>query len=241
MIYSDIPKDWWDLQNKVAGIFLDCGCEVEVEKEVQTVRGPVDVDVFVIDPLQSPKLTYLCECKQWGKRVPKMVVHAFRTVVQDAGAHVGYFISSSGFQSGAFAAAQSANIHLVDWKGFQALWVGRWKLAKYSTLAPTFDKLFDYYDYFNEPVGNALQAKPERIAEVEHIHKRYKAAAGANSYGRVFLETFPPQLPHSVEHIENNGRVVLREFADYMSLFDYYEALAQDGIKAFEAFVKKYS
>ena len=34
--------------------------------------------------------TIFCECKNWKRRVPQTVTHAFRTVVAEAGAHIGY-------------------------------------------------------------------------------------------------------------------------------------------------------
>src|SRR5213080_4807970 len=40
-----------------------------------------------------PPAVYLCECKFWTRPVPQEVVHAFRTVISDAGAHRGFVIS----------------------------------------------------------------------------------------------------------------------------------------------------
>jgi hypothetical protein len=38
MIFGDLePQIWQDLQEKVAQIFTDIGCETEVEKQIQTV------------------------------------------------------------------------------------------------------------------------------------------------------------------------------------------------------------
>lgn len=55
-----------------------------------------------------------------------MIVHAFRTVVADTGANVGYMIGSSGFQSGAIEAARMANVRLVTWEEFQEEFLGQW-------------------------------------------------------------------------------------------------------------------
>jgi len=53
-------------------------------------------------------------------------VHAFRTVVADNGAHVGLLISKVGFQSGAYRAAESSNIHLYTWNDFQEAYEVLW-------------------------------------------------------------------------------------------------------------------
>ncbi len=119
--YSTETSDWRDLQHKVVSILHICGCESDVERTIETVRGKVDVHVHVIDSTTSPKLTYLCECKHWSSAVPKIVVHSFRTVVSDYGAHVGFLISRNGFQSGAYEGAQNSNIRLVNWFEFQDL------------------------------------------------------------------------------------------------------------------------
>lgn len=108
LIFAENPEGWRDLQRKVAQIFRESGCEAEIEYDVETVRGTVNVDVWASDREVSPPLLYLAECKYWRRAVPKTVVHAFRTVVHDSGAHVGYVISSSGFQLGAFAAEENS-------------------------------------------------------------------------------------------------------------------------------------
>ncbi len=97
------------------------GYESEVERTIETVRGNVDVDVHAIDLTISPNLIYLCECKYWSSAVPKTIVHSFRTVVSDYGAHVGFLISRNGFQSGTYQASQNSNIRLVNWFEFQEL------------------------------------------------------------------------------------------------------------------------
>src|SRR4051794_16957058 len=115
MIFTDEPKDWSGLQDRVAQVFNEIGCLVEVEKDIVTTRGSVNVDVYIQDTTKVPNLVYLCECKYWESHVPKSVVHSFRTVVADYGAHVAFLISKRGFQSGAFEAAANSNIMLLTW------------------------------------------------------------------------------------------------------------------------------
>jgi restriction system protein len=54
------------------------------------------------------------------------VIHAFRTVVADSGANLGYIVSSGGFQSGAFTTAELSNVRLVTWEEFQKEFTESW-------------------------------------------------------------------------------------------------------------------
>ncbi|MBK5274969.1 MAG: restriction endonuclease [Desulfuromonadales bacterium] len=153
MIFKNDPKNWHDLEEKVARIFSECGCKVDIENGLKTIRGLVNIDVRVVDSKLQHPLLYLCECKYWNKAVPKNVVHAFRTVVQDVGAHVGYVISKKGFQSGAHEAALNTNILLLGWHEFQSVLLDRWITAKYETLYPDLNTLYDdFYVPFMERI-----------------------------------------------------------------------------------------
>ena len=57
-------------------------------------------------------ITWLVEAKLWNKRVRKFHVLAFRTIVDDIGAVRGFLVSSKGFQSGTFEAANNTNVEL---------------------------------------------------------------------------------------------------------------------------------
>jgi restriction system protein len=105
MITTSIPSTWQDLQQHVAQILSECGFLVDVERSIATVRGNVNIDVFAEETVRGRRYTILSECKYWKAAVPQNVIHGFRTVVGDVGAHKGYIISTSGFQSGSFKAA----------------------------------------------------------------------------------------------------------------------------------------
>jgi restriction system protein len=111
MITSETPGDWKELQEDAASILRECGFKVEVEKKVTTVRGEVEIDVYAEETVKGRKYTILCECKHWASRVPQSVIHSFRTTVADIGANVGYVISTSGFQAGAYAASELTNFN----------------------------------------------------------------------------------------------------------------------------------
>jgi hypothetical protein len=147
MIYHQLPSNWQDLQNKVAEIFADMGFATEVEKHIETVRGGVNIDVYAIDKTHSPELIYLCECKHWGNPVPQMVVQAFRTVVQDYGANIGFIISEKGFQKGAFENVKNTNITLINWNEFQNTFEDKWLKGISIKLSNQFRMLIKYTDY----------------------------------------------------------------------------------------------
>ena len=95
MIFSGSPQDWEDLEAKVCQIFTEAGCIASRGKTLTTVRGPVDVDVVVQDTTRRPHTLILCECKSWNRKIPRTVVHAFRTVVQDSGASLGDILGAA--------------------------------------------------------------------------------------------------------------------------------------------------
>lgn len=241
MIYSQEPTDWRDLQDKVASILQVCGCESEVERTIETVRGEVDVDVHAIDASISPNLTYICECKYWSKAVPKSVVHSFRTVVTDYGAHIGFLISRNGFQSGAYEAAKNSNIRLVNWFEFQDVFVSRWKEGRYAQVGQLFDALFEFYDYFSAPIGNAISGKKDRLSEYEALIKRFAPQSMANRWAQMGGDSkFPPSLPHKVVEIDANGNETELVFDDYSGLYKWYEQRTRLGLSAFGDFVRRY-
>src|SRR5258705_8303667 len=126
MITTRVPSTWQALEHDVARILLECGFTVDVEKLIHTVRGDVTVDVYGEESIDGRRYTVLCECKHWKTHVPQTVIHGFRTVVADAGANLGYIVSSSGFQSGAFSAAELSNVRLVTWEEFQKEFTASW-------------------------------------------------------------------------------------------------------------------
>lgn len=55
----------------------------------------------------------IVECKQWNRMVGRNVVAAFRTIIDDLGAHKGVIVSTKGFQSGAIGLAVDTGIALL--------------------------------------------------------------------------------------------------------------------------------
>ena len=100
ILFMNEPKDWKDLQLLTKQLFEEINCRCDIERNITMARGKTCVDVHVTDFVSSPPLIYLCECKYWTSRVPKSVVHSFRTILHDSGANRGYIISKAGFQGG---------------------------------------------------------------------------------------------------------------------------------------------
>jgi restriction system protein len=126
MITTTVPETWRDLQARVGQILSECGFETEVEKTVATARGKVEIDVYAQETVHGRAYTIISECKHWRAAVPQTVIHGFRTVVADTGAHKGYIISMNGFQSGSFSAAELTNVELVTWTEFQEAFEPSW-------------------------------------------------------------------------------------------------------------------
>jgi restriction system protein len=126
MITNHEPTDWHALQSDVAQILRECGFSTEVEKKVRAARGKVKLDVYAEEMVRGRRYSIACECKYWRRAVPQNVVHAFRTVVSEIGANIGYVIARSGFQSGAVSASELTNVKLVTWQEFQADFAESW-------------------------------------------------------------------------------------------------------------------
>jgi hypothetical protein len=189
MIFSGLPRDWNDLEAKVCQIFTEAGCVASRGRTMKTVRGPVDVDVVVQDTTQRPHALILCECKNWNRKVPKTVVHAFRTVVHDTGASLGFIISERGFQPGARAAAAKSNTRLLTWKQFQREMYDRWFDALETRLILLADELFELADAGVEEgshptlMREALDSGAEQVwNEAEQLNQRYVQFLFASSH-----------------------------------------------------------
>jgi hypothetical protein len=179
MIEGRDPTDWRGLQEAVARILRECGCQAATDRQITIARGAVNVDVLARDATIVPPSLVVCECKFWRARVSKSVVHAFRTVVIDCGADVGLLISSAGFHRGAYAAAQHSNLRLLTWPEFQQMFAERWyRRYMAPTLGVASEALNDYTEPFNTKVvrrADALDAdRQQRFGE---LRWRYAAPA----------------------------------------------------------------
>jgi len=240
LIDHRLPTDWKDLQEKVAEIFRDIGYKTETEKDIETTREKVRVDVFSVDESQSPHIIYLCQCKHWETRVPKTVVHAFRTVVQDYGANFGLIISKKGFQKGAYEAARNTNIRLVDWFAFQDMFGEKWLPAISQKICDEFNTFINYTDAL---VPSSLWPKLDkfsknRISRFKKIRRKYMQIGFAIvhlRYGQLYENLYRKlEFPIKFEVFSEHGKskiIKLHSLRDYV---DFLTAWAKKGMEEFD-------
>lgn len=126
MIDDPLPASWQDLQFGVQRIFRNLGLNAEVEVDLETPRGSVNVDVLAIDIRSLDKITYIVECKNWSNTIPQSVVHSFTTVMHETGANVGFIISKHGLQQGAKRYTKNTNIIGMTYLEFQQRYFEAW-------------------------------------------------------------------------------------------------------------------
>jgi hypothetical protein len=219
-IFDREPTDWRNLQTMVGQLFRELGCEVEIGKPVELVRGRKEIDVWVSDAHTVPHSEYLCECKFWNRAVPQEVVHSFRTVVSDYGAHRGFIISKAGFQSGAREAARNTNVQLVTFDELQAIFFDHWRVAMGEHFMPYADRLFPYWDY----PGKMPKIKwgKEHIERQQELVAAYLPILRLGPLARMqgFIQEFPMTLPAINEAGQVDGEIVL---GSYRQLYDFID------------------
>jgi Restriction endonuclease len=220
-IFDREPNDWRDLQAMVAQLFRELGCEVEIGRQVELVRGRKEIDVWVRDEHIVPHSEYLCECKFWNRAVPQEVVHSFRTVVSDYGAHRGFIISKAGFQSGAHEAAENTNIQLVTFDQLQAIFFDRWRIVMGEHFMPYADRLFPYWDY----PGKMPQFRwgEAEIKRQQELVAAYSPLLRLGPVARMqgFVQRFPVTVPSLNAAGEADGEIVIQS---YRQLYDFFAA-----------------
>jgi restriction system protein len=192
MITVAEPSTWQELEEGVGQILSECGFSVEVEKRIKTARGWVEVDVYAEEAVKGRCYVVVCECKHWMSGVPQAVIHSFRSVLADFGAHKGYVISKSGFQSGAREAANLTNVELVTWQEFQEAFEQSWFDAFFVPELKKLNLLIDYTGPFGP---DWMRDRPEAdFVKARFLRDRYSAL------GR-FVLFVRHSLPHSSQRL----------------------------------------
>lgn len=219
-VFDREPADWRELQNMTGQLFAEIGCQVEVSKKLELVRGTKEIDVYVRDEGATPAAIYLCECKHWRRAVPQEVVHSFRAVLGDAGAHRGFIISNAGFQHGAFEAARNTNIDLVTFTGFQDTFTDRWRVAMGERFMPYADRLFPYWDYPGRMPR--FQWRPDHVKRQEQLVEAYQPLINLGPLARMkgFVRKFPISLPAVDERGAIHGEIQINS---YRQLYDFID------------------
>lgn len=231
-IFDKEPETWQELQEMVGQLFAEIGCDVEIEKKIQLVRGEKEIDVYVEDQMFTPHTKYLCECKFWNKTIPQEVIHAFRTVVADFGANQGFIISRVGFQSGSNRAVENTNVELLTFDDLQRLFFRRWLPSMVDRYMPYADRLFPYWDY----AGGRMPKVKWTEEDMEHrrlLIEAYKPLVDLGPSDKMmgFMRKFPIQLPKLNDSFEVKGQVIINTHREY---FDFVEVNKDKALKQFQ-------
>lgn len=150
MIDDPLPSDWKELQNGVRRILRNIGLSADVEVELETPRGSVNVDVLAVDVRSVDQIKYVVECKNWATAVPKTVVHSFTTVMNETGANIGFIISKHGLQAGAAEYTENTNITGMTYLEFQQRYFRLWWLRYFCPrIGDAADRVLQYVEPFN--------------------------------------------------------------------------------------------
>jgi hypothetical protein len=239
-IFDNSPSTWQDLEERVKQTFSEMDFETDRNVSIQTVRNKVNVDVVAIDKGSKPQTIIYAECKDWTANVNQNVVHAFRTVVQDAGAHIGIIISSSAFQSGALDAAKNSNILLMSWTQFQEYFYDRWFDTMLAKVCEYADPVNEYYDYFG-PITRGLgegtngRTLETNVAVAQKLQRRYAIFNRVFKYTQMIHKglSFPF---HDQDPSSDNEQQLLVETPRYF--FDLILNYRDEALGKFEAFTR---
>lgn len=230
-IFDHEPANWRELQDRVAQLFSEIGCDVKVGERVKLVRGEKEIDVQVHDIQTTPASVYLCECKFWSNPIPQEVIHSFRTVLSDFGAHRGFIISRVGFQSGAKEAVKNTNLDLLTFEEVQSLFFDRWRIAMGKRYESYADRLFPYWDF----PGKMPKIKWEK----EHVDRQQllmEAYLPLVRIGPLFqmqgsVWKLPMTLPNLDENGDTEGTITL---TTYRQVYDFIDRSKDLALKHFQ-------
>ena len=99
---------------EVTGLLREFGGVVTSGETLEGARGMHKVDVVVRTSQYGIDQLWICECKDWNRRVPKERLLTFAGVVGDVGADRGLMFPEQGFQAGAIRMARNSNISLTS-------------------------------------------------------------------------------------------------------------------------------
>lgn len=237
LITSKTPEDWEELEDTVAAILRECGMEAQRQVTLTLPRGAVDVDVEATETRDGIPYRIICECKNWQANVPRQVVHAFRTVMNETGAHRGFIISRAGFQAGAIDAARDTNIDLVTFEEFQEMHFEKWIKNMMWVVEHAAEKFNTYYEPLGPPGYSLLQTDGERAAYDEVWNKYLFAGLMLQPFSPYLRVATPypiPQLPFDVSEMERMGVHVpedARSVRGYREFFQLMVSYARSGLQ----------
>jgi hypothetical protein len=188
------PAIWQELEGMVHQAFTEMGYVSNHAHKLKTVRSTVEIDVHAIKASTPIPTIVLCECKYWDKPVPQNVVHGFRSVCSDAGAHFGLIISRKGFQCGAENSRVATNVQLMDFADFQKTFFEEWRTGAFMMLARMRDQLLPVLRAASGMQEYGLDIIDHNAIEGINPLKKYSIFFGADeAYSDFFInrKSFP--------------------------------------------------
>jgi hypothetical protein len=217
-----VPETWMELQELVAYYFNNAGYAASTPLKINTVRGDVEVDVFIAANGELGD-TAICECKYWNSPIPQEKIHAFRTVVVDSGVSLGIIISKSGFQSGAIDAAKKSNIKLFTWVEFLSFIFAKWFSHRKKQLLNNVKPLIVYTDPLDIPFNKLTTIQQEG----------YERILTDNKY--LILDCVRID-EESIKFFEKRMNYCINSYEEY---FDILEHLILSAIEAYNSMFKE--
>ena len=195
--FDRTPESWQDLEEMVKQAFTEMGYISNRGHKLRTIRGTVEIDVHAIKESTPIPTLVLCECKHWDKPVPQSVIHGFRTVCSDAGAHFGLIISKKGFQPGADETRTATNIHLMNFEEFQSTFFSEWRTGAMMMLAMMCDQLLPIFRASSGLQENGLDLIDNETIKGVDVFNKYSIFFGADgAYSQFFIQgaSFPATI-----------------------------------------------
>jgi hypothetical protein len=109
-----VRNDGTAYEEKVAALLAEFGGKVVRGETLVGARGKHETDVTLRTHHYGIDQLWICECKDWNRRVPKERVLTFQGIVEDVGADRGLMFSEEGFQAGGIRMAQNSNLTLTS-------------------------------------------------------------------------------------------------------------------------------
>lgn len=194
MIDDPYPESWQDLQTGVKRLFRNVGLAADVEVDLETPRGTVNVDVCAVDRRSLDKIKYIVECKNWNATVPQSVVHSFTTVMHETGANIGFIVSKYGLQSGAKQYTRNTNITGLTYLELQQRYFEAWWRRYFCPrIGDAADRVLQYTEEFNGQRDKAYEnLSEEKKKKFDQLRSRYTVHSWM--FSMFNLESVSPHL-----------------------------------------------
>lgn len=233
-LVSEAPNSWQDLQKLTASLLNECGYNVVIEKDIHTLRGLVNVDVYASKE-KGYNDVVICECKYWSSKVPQTVVHAFRSIIVDYGASHGFVISKNGFQKGAYGAAQNSNVSLFNWEEFKDKFTIEWLkhiVERNSRLGKSLQALGTFLiSNGNAVMPEVYEQYQDRFLQAREAYDDFVFLSFSEHYISTGREVSRTEID---KRIETYQKIIPFRVSSYKEYFDYIYNGCQNAIAMVE-------